>query len=103
LEIFMEKVCFCNLHESALILIGWIRIRIQVSKIDRQKSQEMYRIVSYPVFRIRDILVRIRMQIRILVSVPLTKGSFSSFFKDKKPTKKSQDSRSHGFPSFFCS
>jgi hypothetical protein len=69
------------------------------------------------VLRIRDILERLR----ILGSVAMTNGSgcgsgshkniririrntgtFTSFFKDKKVIKKSQNIRNQGFPYYFC-
>ncbi len=65
----------------------------------------------YPVLRIRDILVRIRMRILILGSVPLTNGSGSGSVtlvhlhhssKIKKVIKKSQNSRNQDFSYYFC-
>jgi hypothetical protein len=38
----------------------------------------------------------------MLLVVILLKGTFTSFFKNKKVTKKSQNSRNQGFSSYFC-
>jgi hypothetical protein len=37
-------------HGSALGLVGWIRIRIQVGENDPHKSEEMYRFEVFDVF-----------------------------------------------------